>query len=207
MTGSRLPRAAIAAAAAAAAALALCAAPRGGGVPAGVAALGPDHAAAADCVPVQRSKTVVKRVKVKRHGKVVKVKRKRKKRWTVCVPPAPPTPQCDVPASALGVTARDEGGANLSFTLSRTCVTAGSVTVELNNQGEDPHNVYLRPLAGPDPGYSIPSTGPEPFELDPGMQESASFNLAPGEWYLTCELVDGLGAHRDRGMSAHLTAR
>lgn len=201
-----MPRtAAFAAVAVLAATLGTAAAP--GGEAGGVRAFAPGQAAAADCVLQQRSKTVVKRVKVKRGGKVVKVKRKRKKRWTVCVPVAPPAPQCDVPSSALGVTARDEGGANLSFTLSRTCVTAGSVTVELNNQGEDPHNVYLRPLAGPDPGYSIPSTGPEPFELDPGLQESATFNLTAGEWYLTCELVDGLGPHRDRGMSAHLTAR
>ena len=187
-----------------AAALAMAAAPGGGGHP-GSPAIGPAGAAAADCVPVQRSKTVVKRVKVKRNGRYVKVKRKRKKRWTVCVPGPPAAPTCDVPSSNLGVIARDESGLNLSYTLSRSCVTAGQVTVELNNQGEDPHNVFLRPLSGADPGYSIP--GSDPFELPPDSQEATAFNLTPGEWYLWCTLTDGLGDHEDRGMNANLSVR
>ena len=199
MTAARFLRpVALGAALATAGALALASAPTAGG-PSGPAALGPGQASAADCVPVRRSKTVVKRVKVKRHGRVVKVKRKRKKRWTVCVPvPPDPAPKtCDLPSSNLGVIARDSTGS--SFTLSRNCVTAGQVTVQLNNQGEDPHNVWLRPLTGADPGYSIPAD--PPYELGPMSQDDGTFTLTVGQWYLWCDLL----LHEEQGMNAQLT--
>ena len=104
-----------------------------------------------------------------------------------------------MPSRNLGVTARDQTGS--TFTLSRTCVTAGQVTVELSNQGEDPHNVFLRPVSGPDPGYSIPAD--PPYELGPLSQEEATFGLAAGEWYLWCDLL----LHEEQGMNAHLTVR
>lgn len=188
---------ALGAALAAAGALALAPAPGTGG-PSGPAALGPGQAAAADCVPVQRRKTVVKRVQVKRHGRTVRVKRKRKVRWTVCVPVATPAPEkCDVPSTNLGVIARDATGS--TFTLSRSCVTAGPVSIQLNNQGEDPHNLWLRPLTGADPGFSIPAD--PPYEVGPLTQDEGTFELTAGEWYLWCDLL----LHEQQGMSARLT--
>ena len=159
---------------------------------------GTELAQAADCVPVQHTKKHVHKKKVRRHGKLVTKRRKHIHRWTTCEPvPAPLT--CAEPASNLGVVARDATGS--SFTLSRTCVSAGDVTVELNNQGEDPHNVFLRPVSGPDPGYSIPAD--PPYELGPLSQEEATFNLGAGEWYLWCDLL----LHEEQGMNAHLTVR
>jgi hypothetical protein len=176
---------------------------------------GPSSASADACVPVQHSKKVVKRKKVRRKGglvrvrgkkvwrkgKLVRVKRKKIVRWTTCEPP-PATP-CPEPSSTLGVTARDSGGLP-RYTLSRPCVTAGGVSVELNNQGEDPHHVFLRPLGTSegDPAVKrLPDTAP--FEVPPGMQASATFSLAPGTWYLWCDLL----LHEQQGMSATLEVR
>lgn len=158
---------------------------------------GPSSAHAADCLPVEHTKKHIHKKKVRRNGKLVTKRKKHIHRWTTCEPTAPLT--CAEPSSNLGVTARDATGS--SFTLSRSCVTAGAVTVQLNNQGEDPHNVFLRPVAGPDPGYSIPA-GP-PYELGPLSQEEGTFSLSAGEWYLRCDLL----LHEEQGMNAHLTVR
>jgi hypothetical protein len=183
-----------------AAAVAMAAAP-GAGERSGTTAIGPAGAAAADCVPVQRSKTVVKRVKVKRHGRVVTVKRKRKKRWTVCAPAAPPPPKaCTVPSSNLGVTTEDDGIS--AYILSRDCVTAGDVSIQLNNtEAMDPHNLWLRRAdsGSTDPAYKLPST--DPFEVPPGGLATETFNLTAGEWYLWCDLL----LHEQQGMKALLT--
>lgn len=154
--------------------------------------------AAADCVPVLHTKRVVKRKKVRRHGKWVRVKRKRVKRWWTCEP-APEPPGCAVPASALGVSAYDLGGSR--FVLSRPCVDAGAVNVELRNQGEDPHNLFMRPSGQLDPAYTIPEQ--EPFELAPLGVQDRTVALTPGQWYLWCDLL----THEQQGMNATLTVR
>ena len=41
--------------------------------------------------------------------------------------------------------------AEYSYTLSRPAVSAGEVIVELNNQGEDPHNLNLQREGSEDP--------------------------------------------------------
>jgi hypothetical protein len=158
---------------------------------------GTDFAEAADCVPVEHTKKHIHKKKVRRNGRLVTRRKKHIHRWTTCEPVPPLT--CTEPSSNLGVTARDTTGS--SFTLSRSCVTAGAVTVQLNNQGEDPHNVFLRPIGGPDPGYSIPA-GP-PYELGPLSQDEGTFSLSAGEWYLWCDLL----LHEEQGMNAHLTVR
>jgi hypothetical protein len=159
---------------------------------------GPAPAIGANCVPVQHSKKVVKRKKVRRHGKLVTVKRRRIVRWTTCEPVALP-PQCAVPSANLQVTAQDLTGSR--YVLSRNCVSAGAVDVELVNEGEDPHNLFLRPVGGPDPGLSIPED--PPFELAPMGVESRTFELAAGDWYLWCDLL----THEAQGMNATLAVR
>jgi hypothetical protein len=187
------------------AAIAAAASPASGGTAAAGANAGSDTAPgakAADCVPVEHRKTIVKRKKVRRKGRWVKVKRKRVKRWWTCEPVEPPAEECDVPASTLGVSARDLGStpAGTRYVLSRDCVTAGPVTVQLSNMGEDPHNLRLRPLLGPDPIWGVPGPGEE---LPPGQQQAGTFELAEGEWYLWCDLL----LHEEQGMNAHLTVR
>jgi hypothetical protein len=188
-----------AAAAVLAASLALAALPASAGAQTAAGASAPAEAgarASADCVPVQHSKKVVKRKKVRRGGKWVRVKRKQTKRWWTCEP-TPPPPGCAVPSSNLGVTAHDVTGTR--YALSRPCVSAGQVNVELRNQGEDPHNLFIRPVGAFDPVYSIPED--EPFELAPMGVQDRTLSLSAGQWYLWCSLL----SHELDGMNATLT--
>ena len=152
-------------------------------------AAGAAVAQAADCIPVEHSKLHIHKKKVRRHGRKVTRRKKHVHRWTTCEPVAPLMPTCPPPTSV----SQHGTQTGSTFTLSRTCVTAGQVTVELSNQGEDPHNVFLRPVSGPDPGYSIPAD--PPYELGPLSQEEATFGLAAGEWYLgaTCSCTRSRG--------------
>jgi plastocyanin len=183
----------------AAMALALVASP-GARVP--VPQLGADRAAAADCTWQRHVKRVVKRVK--RHGKVRRVVR-RKVRWT-CVPvaaapivaapapavPAPPAPDPDPEpepeANRLAVKALE-----FYFVLSRPSVKPGAVTIELNNQGEDPHNLNL--LLEGDGGE--PLQIPETDSLERSVE---SFDLPAGKYRLWCSLPE----HEEQGMTATL---
>ncbi len=65
--------------------------------------------------------------------------------------------------------------------------------VELNNQGEDPHNLVLEHEGTEDPRLEIPST--------PSVsQASAHFTVAPGTYRLYCSLY----SHEAKGMEATL---
>jgi len=147
----------------------------------------------------KHSKRVVKHVK--RDGQWKRVVRV--KRWRTCarraqpppstatpvVPAAPePQPEAENPAiPRLGVKAVE-----WSYTLSRPELPAGEVIVELNNMGEDPHNLNLQ-LEGGGPEQSVPVTGP-------AGQSKAKFDLPAGTYRLWCSL-DG---HEEAGMSATL---
>ena len=162
--------------------------------------LGTESAAAADCAWQRQVKRVVKRVK--RHGKVRRVVR-RKVRW-ICVPVAtvpiapPPAPAMPMPlasepepepeANRLAVKA-----AEFYFVLSRPSVKAGEVTIELNNQGEDPHNLNLLLEGGSGEPLQIPETDSEERNV-------ASFDLPAGKYKLWCSLPE----HEEEGMSTTL---
>jgi plastocyanin len=167
-------------------------------VPNPVPQLGADRAAAADCTWKRSVKRVVKHVK--RHGKVRRMVR-RKVRWT-CVPLAPP-PVVAAPApvaptlpppeeepEANRVSARAD---EFYFTLSRPSVKAGEVTVELNNQGEDPHNLNLLLEGGAGEPLEIPETDSEERNV-------ASFDLPAGKYKLWCSLPE----HEEKGMTTTL---
>jgi len=155
-------------------------------------------ARASDCAWERHSKRVVKRVR--RHGKVRRVVRR--KVWWTCVPqsaapaaanpaPAPtpaPAPEPEEEANRVSVK-----GAEYYFVLSRPSVKAGSVTIELNNQGEDPHNLNLR-LEGSD---AEPLQIPETDSL---QRNVAGFELPAGKYRLWCSLPE----HEERGMVTSL---
>jgi len=181
----------------AAMALALVASP---GVRVPVPQLGADRAAAAECAWQRHVKRVVKRVK--RHGKMRRVVR-RKVRW-ICVPlaaapvapapaPVPPAPPVSEPepepeANRLAVKARE-----FYFVLSRPSVKPGAVTIELNNQGEDPHNLNLQ----------LEGTEGEPLQIpetDSEERNVASFDLPAGKYKLWCSLPE----HEEEGMASTL---
>jgi plastocyanin len=151
------------------------------------------------CIWQKHSKPVVKRVR--KHGQRRRVKRA--KHWWICaaqpaaltpapalpVQPAPETPPVEEPELGhLGVKAVE-----YSYTLSRPEVSPGEVIVELNNQGEDPHNLVLEHEGTEDPELEIPST--------PSVsQASARITLSPGTYRLYC----GLYKHEAKGMEATL---
>jgi plastocyanin len=159
--------------------------------------LAPERAAAADCAWQQHSKRVVK--KVRRHGKLRRVVRW--KRWWTCEPlaaapapaapaPAPPTPEPEPEpeANRLSVTARE-----FYFVLSRPKVKAGSLPVELNNQGADAHNLNIRREGDEGEPLQIPETGSE-------QRNVASFDLPAGKYRLWCSLPE----HEEKGMATTL---
>jgi plastocyanin len=158
--------------------------------------LQPSEAAAAGCTWKPHVKRVVKRVR--RDGKVRRVVRRRV-RW-VCVPgvtmpvvvlppapvpPAPPpAPEPEPEANRLAVKA-----AEYFYVLSRPSVRAGEVTIELNNRGEDPHNLNLREEGDEGAPYELPET-------DSLQRSVAGFDLSAGSYRLWCSLPE----HEANGM-------
>lgn len=167
-------------------------------LPLSVAQLQPGEAAAAECTWKRQVKRVVKRVR--RDGKLRRVVR-RKPRW-VCVPqgvapvvapplapappapPFPPEPEPEPEANRLAVKA-----AEYYYILSRPTVRAGEVTVELNNRGEDPHNLNIREEGGEGAPHGVPET-------DSLQRNVATFELPAGKYRLWCSLPE----HEERGM-------
>jgi plastocyanin len=156
-------------------------------------------AAAAECTWERHTKRVVKRVK--RHGKVRKVVRRR--HWWTCeavaaapaaanpapAPPAAPEPEPEPEANRLSARASE-----YYWVLSRPKVKAGAITVELNNQGEDPHNLNLQREGDEGEPRQIPET-------DSGELNAANFDLPAGKYRLWCSLPE----HEEKGMHTTLT--
>ena len=95
------------------------------------------------------------------------------------------------PAPArLGVTAKE-----FRFSLSRTTVKRGPIVIELDNFGEDVHDLRLRRVGGTRT-YAI-------RETTAGQRAELDTKLAPGTYRLWCSIAD----HRARGMHATLRVR
>jgi plastocyanin len=156
------------------------------------------RANAADCAWQRHSKRVAKRVK--RHGKPRRVVRVVHS-WScdpvvtpVAAAPAPPAP---APAPAPQPTAEPEPGNWLGvvahefgYEPSRTLVKEGELTVELNNHGEDAHNLNLQRQDEPgEPVYSIPETASQ-------TRQTLHLDLSAGTYRLWCSLP----THEEKGM-------
>ena len=167
------------------------------------------RADAAECVAHRHSKRVVKHVR--RHGRLRKVVRH--KHWWNCDPVATPAPVVEstpaplpsptlLPSEPPTAEPQPEPEANrlavksleYYFVLSRPKVKAGSLTVELNNQGEDPHNLNLQ--RGGDAGEPL-----QIAETDSLQRNVATFDLPAGTYRLWCSLTE----HEERGMHTTLT--
>lgn len=165
----------------------------------------PPHGAraeAADCTWNRHAKRVVKHVR--RHARLRRVVRTR--HWWTCdeaqpsdavVPlsPAPPaSPQSEPEANVVGITADDEQPEHFGYTLSRPSATSGQIRIELNNLGEDPHNLNLqRQGSEEEPVHQLAETLPK-------QHRSATFDLPPGTYRLWCSLLE----HDAEGMHATL---
>jgi plastocyanin len=174
--------------------------------------LGQAHAATT-CA--KHTKRVVKHVK--RHGKRKRVVRF-KHYWTcqeVATPtpapssPAPvasnppsepippdagPAPTPEPEANALGVAADDRGGVK-SYTLSRQTVRSGQLKVQLQNKGEDPHDMDIQRV-GPS-GEPLGEVVEIP-KTEPGENSDATVTVEAGEYRMWCSLFN----HANEGMRA-----
>jgi hypothetical protein len=110
--------------------------------------------------------------------------------------PVPGGPGGETGASAPPAVARFVSVKALEFslTLSRPVVTAGAVTIELRNNGEDPHNLVVSPDDG---SHSSLATW---AETGPGTILRKSVTLATGRYQLWCSLLD----HEAQGMTVDL---
>ena len=129
----------------------------------------------ANCAWHKHTKRVVRHVR--RHGRLGRVVRLR--HWWTCDP---------IPTGRLSVSAYE-----WHFVLSRPSVSGGDLIVELDNRGEDDHNLNIVPVDGTDPLVSF-------YAAKPGERSSERFSLPPGTYKLSCSLPE----HEGRGMSATL---
>jgi plastocyanin len=163
-------------------------------------ALAAPGAPAEGCVWQHHSKPVVKRIK--RHGQLRRLKRT--KQWWSCdaqpatfapaaALPAPPAPALPAEEPQPQIARLGVKAVEYSYTLSRPEVSAGETIVELNNQGEDPHNLKLQLEGSEEPPLEVPTAA----TLE---QTSAHFTLDPGTYHLYCSLYK----HDAKGMNATL---
>jgi hypothetical protein len=127
-----------------------------------------------------------KRAKV--HRPVARASAERLVDLSLPASPGPQQPEQPAPGttplpSFVSVAARE-----FSLTLSRPLVGAGSVRVELRNNGEDPHNLVVSPEGTHTALDTFSDTGP-------GLYERRTLTLAPGRYQLWCSLEfhEGLG--------------
>jgi plastocyanin len=100
--------------------------------------------------------------------------------------PPPPKPR---PLAHLQVVARE-----WSVTPSRLTLPAGRVAVELDNFGQDPHNLRVERVGDPATGFTFTLTRPR-------TQSTQKLDLGPGTWKLYCTLP----GHEELGMRAFVT--
>jgi hypothetical protein len=98
--------------------------------------------------------------------------------------PARPAP------ARLGVQASE-----YHLVLSRSSVVAGQALIQLQNVGQDPHDLRLRRIGGKRT-YAIALT-------NPGKRRTISLRLLPGRYRLWCSVAD----HAQLGMQAVLRVR
>ena len=91
------------------------------------------------------------------------------------------------PASRVQVVARE-----FSFTLSRAHLHAGTAVIELDNFGQDPHDLRVRRLGA----RHIAGLG----VVSPGARGELTVKLAPGRYSFWCSIAN----HRQLGMRTTL---
>ncbi|QEC48178.1 hypothetical protein FSW04_11765 [Baekduia soli] len=106
--------------------------------------------------------------------------------------PGPPPPPA---AAAVGVQLDDTP--DYRAQLSRASVIAGSVTLQLQNVGEDPHNLRVVRLDGTGTPVDLPQTAP-------GASTTRTLALTAGQYYVYCTLTAPV-SHEAAGMHATLT--
>jgi Copper binding proteins, plastocyanin/azurin family len=166
-----------------ASALALGAATWGLAGPTPPAAAGPTDLSTSACRWESHSKRVVKRVwRDGRWRRTVRIRR-----WRTCEPLKPALPP---PAGPARISVK---AAEFSLILSRPSLPAGEAIVELNNRGEDPHDLDLSPAGSSEVVLDLP-------EVESLERASSRVTLEPGTYEFYCSLPN----HRGLGMEAKL---
>ena len=101
-------------------------------------------------------------------------------------PDAGPAPIPEPEANALGVAADDRGGVK-SYTLSRQTVRSGQLKVQLQNKGEDPHDMDIQRI-GPS-GEPLGEVVEIP-KTEPGENSDATVTVEAGEYRMWCSLFN-----------------
>jgi hypothetical protein len=200
------PRAAAAGLGAMALALVLAGAPGAGPESAAGRAVAGPEAGRVDAAAAPKDRTARRRCQVRRRSACFRVRRLRQPRIPERLTQIPTQPTLPNPSNVDGedpsVTAPapslprflSVSSREWSLTLSRPVVGAGSVTVELRNVGEDPHNLVV----SPDDGSHAPLA--EWAETAPGEHLRRAVTLTAGRYLLFCSLE----GHEAAGMSARL---
>lgn len=112
-------------------------------------------------------------------------------------PPAPlPLPPPPGPGTTVALGVRETETPDYVTVLSRPSVPAGDVTVELQNTGEDPHNLRIIRTDGKGPVTFFPS-------IEPGATATRTVTFTVGSYRLYCTLTDTV-SHDAAGMNATL---
>jgi plastocyanin len=179
---------------------------------AGVLIVGSGHQAGAAQTCVKHTKRVVKHVK--RHGKTHRVVRV--KHYWICheagtsgpgttttttaptTGSTPTTPTPEPEANALSITANDRT-TPYEYVPSHTTVKAGKLTVQLNDVGEDEHNmdmVRIGPGGEPE-GAIIAAVSAE----SKNHSKPKTVEVQPGTYKMWCTLPE----HAEKGMQTIIT--
>lgn len=158
-----------------------------------------------ECTWHRHSKRVLRHVRHDGRARAVK----RTRHWWTCDPVEAAAPQAaqppEAPATLPGTAPIVESAppptlshlsvkaVEWSYTLSRPEVPAGEVVVELDNEGEDSHNLKLQREGSEEPPLAVP-------EAAASNRTSARLNLPPGTYHLYCSLYE----HEMKGMHATL---
>jgi hypothetical protein len=115
-------------------------------------------------------------------------------------PPVVPTPEPE--ANAVRVTATETGtetGYPYTYVPTRPAVHSGQLTVQLVNQGQDAHDMYMQrvgPHGEPEEKEIIISAG-----TAPGGQATKTVDVQPGTYRMWCTF----GNHAMEGMQTQIT--
>ena len=112
--------------------------------------------------------------------------------------PTTSTPTTSAPPATVALGVQETETPMYVTRLSRTTVPAGEVSVQLQNTGEDPHNLIVLRTSDNAVVARFPNQAPE------STSEVQKVRFAAGTYRLSCTIVDS-ASHDEKGMNATLT--
>ena len=109
----------------------------------------------------------------------------------------PASPPAGGPTAVVALGVQETETPDYVMRLSRTALPAGEVTVQLQNTGEDAHNLRIVRSDGKGAATQFP-------DAEPGSTATRTVRFAPGSYRLACTLTEPT-SHDTAGMNATLT--